>query len=444
MTDGSTKRFAVIGAGVSGLSAAWLLSQRHDVVIYERENRLGGHANTVSVAGRRGNVDVDTGFIVFNDWTYPNLTALLEHLDVATHASDMSFAVSADDGGFEYSGGTLAGVFSQPGNLVRPRFWRMLMDLHRFYSTTPALLATGELDDITLGTLLDRDGYSAGFQRDHLLPMAAAIWSGTVEGMRDYPAAAFVRFFVNHGLFKYVGRPTWRTVTGGSRAYVERIADGIPTRFGGVRAIKRQADGVAVIDNSGHEDRFDGVVMAAHADQTLSMLADVDDLEHELLSPFQYQKNLAVLHTDAALMPARRRAWSSWNYIARPNADGDSHSVCVTYWMNNLQDLGDADDLFVTLNPASPPAQEKILRTFQYEHPLFDGGTDRAQQQLWRLQGHRNTWYCGSYFGAGFHEDGLQAGLWAAEDAGGVRRPWQVKDESGRIHVRPASREAAA
>lgn len=444
MTDGSTKRFAVIGAGVSGLSAAWLLSQRHDVVIYERENRLGGHANTVSVAGRRGNVDVDTGFIVFNDWTYPNLTALLEHLDVATHASDMSFAVSADDGGFEYSGGTLAGVFSQPGNLVRPRFWRMLMDLHRFYSTTPALLATGELDDITLGTLLDRDGYSAGFQRDHLLPMAAAIWSGTVEGMRDYPAAAFVRFFVNHGLFKYVGRPTWRTVTGGSRAYVERIADGIPTRFGGVRAIKRQADGVVVIDNSGHEDRFDGVVMAAHADQTLSMLADVDDLEHELLSPFQYQKNLAVLHTDAALMPARRRAWSSWNYIARPNADGDSHSVCVTYWMNNLQDLGDADDLFVTLNPASPPAQEKILRTFQYEHPLFDGGTDRAQQQLWRLQGHRNTWYCGSYFGAGFHEDGLQAGLWAAEDAGGVRRPWQVKDESGRIHVRPASREAAA
>ncbi len=444
MTEGSAKRFAVIGAGVSGLSAAWLLSQKHDVVIYEREDRLGGHANTVSVPGPSGNVNVDTGFIVFNDWTYPNLTALLEHLGVATHASDMSFAVSADDGGFEYSGGTLAGVFSQPGNLIRPRFWRMLMDLHRFYSTTPALLASGALDDLTLGALLDRDGYSAGFQRDHLLPMAAAIWSGTVDGMREYPAAAFVRFFVNHGLFKYIGRPTWRTVTGGSRVYVESISAGIPVRSGGVRAIKRLPDGVTIIDRRGHEDRFDAVVMAAHADQSLGMLSDADDLERELLSPFKYQKNLAVLHTDTALMPARRRAWSSWNYIAQSSTEGDSHSVCVTYWMNNLQDLGNADDLFVTLNPSSPPRHETILRTFQYEHPLFDARTDDAQQRLWRLQGHRNTWYCGSYFGAGFHEDGLQAGLWAAEDAGGVRRPWDVDDESGRIHVGPPRKEAAA
>jgi predicted NAD/FAD-binding protein len=444
MTEGSAKRFAVIGAGVSGLSAAWLLSQRHDVVIYEREARLGGHANTVTVPGPDGGVDVDTGFIVFNDWTYPNLTALLDHLGVATHASDMSFAVSADDGGFEYSGGTLAGVFSQPGNLIRPRFWRMLMDLHRFYSTTPALLASGALDDLTLGALLDRDGYSAGFQRDHLLPMAAAIWSGTVEGMRDYPAAAFVRFFVNHGLFKYIGRPTWRTVTGGSRVYVERISAGVPVRSGSVRAVRRLPDGVTVVDSKGHEDRFDAVVMAAHADQSLGMLSDPDDLECELLSPFRYQKNLAVLHTDAELMPARRRAWSSWNYIARPTAGADAHSVCVTYWMNKLQDLGNADDLFVTLNPAAPPRNETILRTFQYEHPLFDAHTDDAQQRLWRLQGHRNTWYCGSYFGAGFHEDGLQAGLWAAEDAGGVRRPWRVDGESGRIHVRPDPREAAA
>lgn len=444
MTEGSAKRFAVIGAGVSGLSAAWLLSQKHDVVIYEREHRLGGHANTVSVPGPNGNVNVDTGFIVFNDWTYPNLTALLEHLGVATHASDMSFAVSADDGGFEYSGGTLAGVFSQPGNLIRPRFWRMLMDLHRFYSTTPALLASGALDDLTLGALLDRDGYSAGFQRDHLLPMAAAIWSGTVDGMREYPAAAFVRFFVNHGLFKYIGRPTWRTVTGGSRVYVESISAGIPVRSGGVRAIKRLPDGVTITDRRGHEDRFDAVVMAAHADQSLGMLSDADDLERELLSPFKYQKNLAVLHTDTALMPARRRAWSSWNYIAQSSTEGDSHSVCVTYWMNNLQDLGNADDLFVTLNPSSPPRHETILRTFQYEHPLFDAQTDDAQQRLWRLQGHRNTWYCGSYFGAGFHEDGLQAGLWAAEDAGGVRRPWNVDNESGRIHVGPPRKEAAA
>ena len=444
MKEGPAKRYAVIGAGISGLSAAWLLSDSHDVVLYERENSLGGHANTVSVPGPSGNIDVDTGFIVFNDWTYPNFKALLQHLGVATHASDMSFAVSADDGKFEYSGGTLAGVFSQPANIVKPRFWRMLMDLHRFYSTAPALLAEGTLDNMTLGSLLDRGGYSPGFQRDHLLPMAAAIWSGTVEGMRDYPAAAFVRFFVNHGLFKYVGRPAWHTVTGGSRSYVERIAAGIPARTGGVRAIRRSANGVTVIDNKGDEDRFDAVIMAAHADETLKMLDDADDMERNLLSPFKYQRNLAVLHSDTDLMPIRRRTWSSWNYIARPNEAGDAHTVCVTYWMNNLQNLGNAGNLFVTLNPVVPPASEKILRTFHYDHPLFDNCTDDAQQQLWRLQGHRRTWYCGSYFGAGFHEDGLQSGLWAAENAGAVRRPWTVDDESGRIHLPPSDKARAA
>ncbi|MEQ8322145.1 MAG: FAD-dependent oxidoreductase [Rhodospirillales bacterium] len=442
MPETIRKRFAVIGAGISGLSAAWLLSTRHDVVLYEREDRLGGHANTVTVPGRDGDIHVDTGFIVFNDWTYPNFKALLAYLDVETHASDMSFAVSADNGAFEYSGGTLAGVFSQPGNIVKPRFWRMLRDLHRFYSTAPELLSSGALEDMTLGALLDRDGYSHDFQRDHLLPMAAAIWSGTVEGMRDYPATAFVRFFVNHGLFKYVGRPAWHTVTGGSRSYVEKISAGIEVRTGGVRAVER-GTGVKVVDAQGQEDRFDAVIMASHADEALGMLSDTDALESGLLSKFKYQKNLAVLHTDTSLMPSRRRAWSSWNYMARRNEAEDEHSVCVTYWMNNLQDLGNAEDLFVTLNPVTPPAQEKILRTFQYMHPLFDHQTDTAQQNLWKLQGHRNTWYCGSYFGAGFHEDGLQSGLWAAEDAGNVRRPWQVDDESGRIHTRADAQEAA-
>ncbi len=442
MPEARRKRFAVIGAGISGLSAAWLLSTRHDVVLFEREDRLGGHANTVTVPGRDAEIHVDTGFIVFNDWTYPNFKALLAHLDVETHASDMSFAVSADNGTFEYSGGTLAGVFSQPGNIVKPRFWRMLRDLHRFYSTAPGLLSSGALDDMTLGTLLDRDGYSHDFQRDHLLPMAAAIWSGTVEGMRDYPAPAFVRFFVNHGLFKYVGRPAWHTVTGGSRSYVDKISAGVEVRTGGVRAVERGTS-VKIVDVQGNEDRFDAVIIAAHADETLDMLSDADALEEGLLGKFKYQKNLAVLHTDASLMPSRRRAWSSWNYIARRNDAENDHSVCVTYWMNNLQDLGDADDLFVTLNPVAPPAQEKILRTFQYMHPLFDHHTDTAQQNLWKLQGHRNTWYCGSYFGAGFHEDGLQSGLWAAEDAGSVRRPWQVDDESGRIYTRADAQEAA-
>lgn len=447
MDSGYRNRFAVIGSGISGLSAAWLLSQQHDVVLYERESRLGGHSNTVDVETPAGPVAVDTGFIVFNEWTYPNLSRLLNHLGAATLSTDMSFAVSADHGNFEYAGGSLAGVFGQPSNLLRPRFWRMLSDLHRFYSKTPALLAAGMLDGLSLGTVLDDGGYSESFQRDHLLPMAAAIWSGTVEGMRDYPAAAFVRFFVNHGLFKYVRRPVWRTVVGGSRSYVEKISASLNVRTGTpVRAVRRHGAGVIVVDEHGHEDHFDGVVMASHADQTLALLADADDTERRLLSPFKYQKNLAVLHDDVALMPVRRRVWSSWNYLAQPStaADGtESTSVCVTYWMNNLQHLNPSHPLFVTLNPVRPPAQEKIIQTFLYDHPLFDAGTDNAQRELWQLQGHRNIWYCGSYFGAGFHEDGLQSGLAAAEAAGNVRRPWTVENESGRIHLQPA-RETAA
>ena len=450
MREPARQRFAVIGSGISGLSAAWLLSKRHDVVLYEREPRLGGHSNTVMADTSDGPTPVDTGFIVFNDWTYPNLIALFEHLGVATHASDMGFAVSADNGGFEYSGGTLGGLFGQPGNIIRPRFWRMMRDLHRFYSTMPEKLHTGELEDISLGAVLDRDGYALSFQTDHLLPMAAAIWSGTVDGMREYPAAAFVRFFVNHGLFKYTGRPQWRSVIGGSKSYVAKISKGLDVRTSaGVRAIHRAPDGVTITDQNGHNDRFDGVIMAAHADQTLAMMTDADDMERTILKPFSYQKNLAVLHTDPKLMPIRRRVWSSWNYLARPRMQTkdtlgrDETGLCVTYWMNNLQDLPTRDDLFVTLNPITPPDQAHILGTYQYDHPLFDNDTDAAQRELWRLQGHRRTWYCGSYFGAGFHEDGLQSGLAAAESAADVRRPWSVENESGRIHLGPTQDKAA-
>ncbi len=445
MNSGECKRIAVIGSGISGLSAAWLLSGSHSVTLYEREARLGGHSNTVYVDTPEGAIPVDTGFIVFNEWTYPNLIALFSHLGIETLASEMSFAVSAENGGFEYSGGSLAGLVGQPRNIVRPRFWRMMRDLHRFYTLAPAQLAAGELDDISLGNMLDEGGYSLGFQSDHLLPMAAAIWSGTVDGMRDYPAAAFTRFFINHGLFKYVGRPVWRTVVGGSKVYVDRISEGVETRIGiGVRSIKRHEGRVTVIDQKGHEDTFDHVVMASHADQTLSMLSDADDLERQVLGPFKYQQNLAVLHSDPALMPTRKRLWSSWNYMTKQGTPtSDDASVCVTYWMNLLQSLKTSTDLLVTLNPIEPPKQEHIFQTFQYQHPLFDEHTDGAQRRLWSLQGHRNTFYCGSYFGAGFHEDGLQSGLAAAEAVGGVRRPWNVENESSRIHVVAEAERAA-
>ena len=439
------RRFAVVGGGISGLSSAWLLSSAHDVVLYEREPKLGGHSNTVTVDSDVGRIDVDTGFIVYNEWTYPNLCALFDHLDVATEPSEMSFAVTADNGRFEYSGASLAGLFGQPANLLRPRFWRMLRDLNRFYGSVPKLLENAALDGLTLGDLLDRDNYSVDFQRDHLLPMAAAIWSGTVAGMREYPAAAFARFFVNHGLFNYINRPVWRTVSGGSRRYVERISDGIETRHGGVKSVLRGADGVTIIAADGNQDHFDGVIMATHADVTLTLLDDASEQERRLLSPFAYQENTAVLHTDAALMPKRKRMWASWNYLSSRGADVGDTSVCVTYWMNNLQNLDRRQPLFVTLNPTVKPDPAKTLRTFDYSHPLFDDATETAQRNLWRLNGLRNTWFCGSYFGAGFHEDGLQSGLAAAEAAGAVRRPWSVKNESGRIHLAPttATKDAA-
>ncbi len=441
------KRIAVIGGGISGLSSAWLLSQNNEVVLYERDGRLGGHSNTVDVQTSDGVIPVDTGFIVFNEWTYPNLVALFDHLKVPTLATDMSFGVSADDGRFEYSGGTLAGLIGQFSNIFRPRFWRMLQEVNRFYSSAPEKLLKGEFAGKTLGDVLNDGNYSDAFQRDHLLPMAAAIWSGTVEGMRDYPAASFARFFVNHGLFNYTDRPQWRTVKGGSRVYVEKISQAFESRIGaGVRNITRTADGTEITDKAGHKDTFDAVVMASHADNTLAMLSDADEMERHLLSPFKYQKNLAVLHNDVKLMPKRRRVWSSWNYLARPTQDANLHNdmnVCVTYWMNNLQHLDERHPLFVTLNPVQPADPDCVFQTFEYDHPLFDKNTDAAQQELWQLQGHRNTWYCGSYFGAGFHEDGLQSGLWAAESAGGMRRPWTVESESGRIHLGPKQAIAA-
>ena len=441
------KRFAVIGGGISGLSAAWLLAKEYDVVLYERESKLGGHSNTVDVETTDGPIAVDTGFIVFNEWTYPNLIALFDHLNVPTLATDMSFGVSADNGRFEYSGGTLGGLIGQFSNIARPRFWRMLREINKFYSSAPEMLASGNLEGKSLGEVLDQGDYSDAFQRDHLLPMAAAIWSGTVEGMRDYPAASFARFFVNHGLFNYINRPQWRTVTGGSRVYVEKISQHFKSRVdAGVRSIKRTSSGVEITDASGNTDTFDQVVMASHADSTLAMLSDADDMERRLLTPFKYQKNLAVLHNDIKLMPKRRRVWSSWNYLARPKQSANQHedmSVCVTYWMNNLQHLDKRHPLFVTLNPIQTPDSDCVFQSFEYEHPLFDNKTDAAQEELWQLQGHRNTWYCGSYFGAGFHEDGLQSGLWAAEGAGNVKRPWSVENESGRIHLAPSQAAAA-
>lgn len=438
------KRIAVIGAGIAGLSAAWLLGQAHEVVLIEAEPRLGGHANTVLVPGDGGaETPVDTGFIVYNEKTYPNFVALLDHLGVATQPTEMSFAVSLDGGRLEYSGTGLSGLFAQPGNLANPRFWAMLRGLVRFYRDATRDALTGSAAAMTLGEYLAAGDYGAAFRDDHLLPMAAAIWSAPCSEILSYPAQAFLRFHHNHGLLQLTDRPLWRTVTGGSADYVVRLR----SRFRGsvrlgtpARQVRRSPNEVLVAGD-GWSERFDQVVFATHADQTLALLADPDPLEASALGAFRYSRNRAVLHGDEALMPRRRRAWASWNHLGervRPDA-----ACAVTYWMNLLQDLPRQRPFFVTLNPPETLRAETILREEVYEHPIFDRAALAAQEHLWALQGARRSWFCGAYFGSGFHEDGLQSGLAVAEALGDVRRPWNVADESGRIPL-PAPRELAA
>jgi predicted NAD/FAD-binding protein len=434
-------KIAIVGTGISGLSAAWLLSQRHQITVYEQADRVGGHSNTVVAETGKANIPVDTGFIVFNRLTYPNLTALFAHLGVATEPSNMSFAASLDGGRFEYAGGTPTGLIAQPRNLVRPRFWSMLADLRRFYREGAEDAHAPEFENMELGDYLDTRGYRQSFRDDHLLPMASAIWSSSPTDILRYPAASFLRFHANHGLLRIAGRPVWETVSGGSINYVRALTEQIGNeikRNAAVVRVQRTEDGVVVSDSSGRSEVYDHIVMATHADQALATMSNPSPRERKLLGAFRYQRNLAVLHSDKSFMPKRRLAWASWNYVDGRN--GADKAASFTYWMNRLQNIPDETPLFVTLNPAKAPQAGTLYHSESYDHPVFDTEAVAAQRKLWELQGAQRTWYCGAYFGYGFHEDGLQAGLAVAEELGGVRRPWNVPNESGRIHRSAHSR----
>lgn len=422
------QKIAVIGTGAAGLAAAWSLSKHHEVVLYEASSKPGGHCHTVDVPTLRGTVPVDTGFIVFNRANYPTLSAAFDHLQVPTRVSEMSFSVSVDNGRLEYCGAGMRGLFAQPSNAVNPYFWRMLSDVVRFYRGAGRLAHEHDLEKVTLGELLEREGYSSYFRYHHLYPMAAAIWSMPVGDIDTFPAASFISFFEQHGLFQLrsENRPVWRTVTGGSRTYVERLLsdfEGTIRTCSPVDAVRRSDQGIHVASRGG-EERFDQVVMAAHGDQSLALLANPTADERRVLGAFHYEKNDVLLHMDTSLMPRRRRVWSSWNYLSDGSKAADGR-LSVTYWMNRLQGIESRLPLFVSLNPLEEPDSSLVIGEYSYDHPSYDHAALSAQKDLGQIQGVDRLWYCGSYFGYGFHEDAFASGI-AVASALGARAPWDA------------------
>ncbi len=434
-------RIAVIGSGISGLASAFLLQGHGDVHLFEKAARLGGHSHTVDAIFGDVAVPVDTGFIVYNPLNYPNLIALFDHLSVPNIATDMSFSVSLGGGQMEYEG-SVRGLLAQPENLLKGRYWSMLSDLVRFYKTAARQVDSGP-DGETLGQFVARQGYGNAFVDDHLVPMGAAIWSATSNAMMDFPVRAFMRFMENHKLLNFIDRPQWRTVSGGSREYVNRIAAQLGDRIHletDIIGLRRANGGVMVNLKSQGDVWFDKVVMAAHADQSLALIDDASLLERELLGAFGFQHNHAVLHSDASLMPKRRGAWAAWNYVSEAAAPaphgvagnarhGESpppSDLCLTYWMNWLQSIDPAYPLYETLNPVRMPAAALIHGEFDYRHPVFDAKAIAMQPRLAEIQGQNGLFFAGAWTGFGFHEDGLKSAVAIAKTLG-VEIPWETK-----------------
>ncbi len=419
-------KVAIVGSGISGLAAAHRLRDQAHVTLFEAGSYFGGHTNTVDVTlpGPNGLVThgVDTGFLVLNERTYPQLIALLAELGVATAPSDMSFSVqvpaSSSGPALEWNGSSLATVFAQKRNLVNPRFWGMLSDLLRFNRLCTRLaLEQREADMVQpLHDFLDQHHFGPAFRDWYFLPMLGCIWSCPTDQMLRFPVATMIRFCHNHGLLQVNDRPQWHTVVGGARHYVDKIVARVPdARLNTpVRRVERDAAGVTVFTDHGSE-RFDQLVLATHSDQALAMLARPTHVEASVLGAIRYQPNRAVLHTDTSVLPQRRAAWAAWNYERASTADQESSRVCLHYLLNNLQPLPFSQPVVESLNPVRPIDPTKVLGEFEYSHPVFDLAAMAAQRQVPDLQGHLHTWYCGAWTGYGFHEDGLKSGLAVAE-----------------------------
>jgi predicted NAD/FAD-binding protein len=420
-------RIAVIGSGIAGMGAALALSEEFDVRLIEAAPRFGGHAHTVDVAFGAEKVAVDTGFIVYNERNYPNLCGLFEHLGVPTKWSDMSFGFSLRDGQMEWAGDGLHTVFAQARNLFRPSFVKGVLEILRFNRQARAALETGALCGIGLGEWLARERYSHWFRDCYILPMGGAIWSTPVARMLDFPAESFVSFFSNHDLLSGMEeRQRWRTVNGGSREYVDRLVARLGKRAVAGRPAVRitRTGGVPHVSFAdGSQAVFDQVVLACHGPEARALLADADDQEHNVLGAFRTSMNRAILHSDPALMPRRRKVWSSWNFLSGGPEEDFHRPAPVTYWMNRLQGIDARFPLFVSLNPGREPDPRLVHAEFDYAHPVLDGAAFAAQRAMPAIQGRGGVWYAGAWLGYGFHEDGLRSGL-AAAAALGARPSW--------------------
>lgn len=418
---------AIVGAGISGLTAAWLLAPTARVSLYEAADYIGGHSNTVDITLKGRQFAVDTGFLVHNNVTYPNLIQLFKALNINTYPSEMTFSVRHDAAKLEWAGSSLLTLFGQLKNLFRPAFWRMIQDILKLNRDAPRLLEQVRGSTLTLGELLAQEGYSRELMEWYLLPMGAAIWSSPMEDMTAFPAETFLQFCLNHGLLQVSNRPQWRSIEGCSRAYVAAMVADIRKLgsevFAGtsVASILRHEDRVDLTLGNGQSVRADYVVMATHTDQSLAMLSDASAEETRVLSAVKYQANTAYLHGDTQLMPKRKRLWSAWNYL-RQSAD-PKVPVAVTYWLNKLQNIGTNEPIFVTLNPEQPPEQTKTWQVIEYAHPLLDTAAYEAQQRLPSLQGQRRTYFAGAWTRYGFHEDGHRSGIAVAKLLGATV-PW--------------------
>ena len=423
-------RVAIVGTGIAGHAAAMALKAAgHNLVVYEREARAGGHAATVDIDYDGTPVTVDTGFIVYNILNYPHLTAFFEWAGVKTEASNMSFAVSANRGAFEWCGrdgkDVFSGLFAQKRNLASPSFLWMLRDILRFQKTARADRVAGAIGPACLGDYLVRHGFSGRLRDDYLVPMGAAIWSMSPRAMLDFPAQSFIDFFDNHCLLQW-DRPKWRTVTGGSRSYVRKVQEmlGDCVRLGcGVARVVRTPGRVEVTDARGKTEGFDHVVLATHAPHALAMLGDASASERDILGAMRTSVNDVVLHRDPALMPRRKAAWAAWNFLR--DGDADNRQVAVTYWMNTLQNIDPARPLFITLNPPFEPDPKLVFARYAYAHPQYDAPALVARDRLGEIQGQQRTWFCGAWTAHGFHEDGMASGLAVAARLG-ARPPWEV------------------